>query len=421
MQFFDTVAVTEEPRLTSAGFLVADVRIARTGIQEYLGREVGRPMQDRVRVYRPAEEVFADRAMATIPHKPMTNDHPPEMVDATNWKRFAVGSLGDTVARDGDYLRVPMTLQDGAAIDAWRNGKRELSVGYTCQLDWTPGVTPGGETYDAVQRGIVANHLALVQAGRAGPQCRVGDSELPPPTPPSGAKQMADTALKSYVVDNLTIETNDAGLQAIRQINDAAAARLASVVATKDGEIAAAKAAHASDIAARDGALAGAKAATDAALAAKDGEIAGLRTSHGTEMGAKDGEIAALRTQIPDAAALDALLDSRFALVAQVKTVLGDAFPVAGKSMDELRRAAVSKLMGDADLTGKPAEYVSAAFDALTKAGVKAGVDPLARALADAGGAAPGAAGGAARLSGQAEVDAAQAEMNKRLTEAYRK
>jgi hypothetical protein len=45
---------------------------------------------------------------------------------------------------------------------------RELSCGYTLNLDETPGTTPTGEHYDAIQRDIVYNHIAIVPHGRAG-------------------------------------------------------------------------------------------------------------------------------------------------------------------------------------------------------------------------------------------------------------
>jgi hypothetical protein len=41
--------------------------------------------------------------------------------------------------------------------------------------DWTPGVTPDGQSYDAVQRQLRGNHLALVREGRMGPDVAVLD------------------------------------------------------------------------------------------------------------------------------------------------------------------------------------------------------------------------------------------------------
>lgn len=166
---------------TADGYLAASARIARVGIQTYSGREVDKPEMATVRIYRAPEEVFAPAAMASIAHKPITLDHPAENVDASRWKDTAVGWIGDTIQRDGDFIRVPMMVADAAAISSIESGARQISAGYTCDLVWGAGTTPEGEAYDARQVGIRINHVAVVPAGRAGSACRIGDSS------PSGA------------------------------------------------------------------------------------------------------------------------------------------------------------------------------------------------------------------------------------------
>ena len=52
--------------------------------------------------------------------------------------------------------------------------KRELSLGYSCVYEWTPGVFEG-QPYDAIQRKLRGNHLALVREGRMGPEVAVLD------------------------------------------------------------------------------------------------------------------------------------------------------------------------------------------------------------------------------------------------------
>lgn len=166
-------------RLTRDGYMVAVANIARTGVQTYLAGELGladRAADDVVRVWRPDDEVFAADAMASLAHRPMTMDHPPETVTAANWKRYAIGATGGEVARDGDTIRVPLTLMDAAAIADVQAGKRELSVGYACELVIEHGTTPEGEPYDAVQRSIRGNHVAVCTAARGGPRLRIGDA-----------------------------------------------------------------------------------------------------------------------------------------------------------------------------------------------------------------------------------------------------
>lgn len=186
MIIFDKMPAGSTRRRTGDGYLVAQAHIAKVGVQTYLGNEVGRPGAGIVRVYRPAAEVFDRASLTSFAHKPITVGHPPEGVTADNWKRRAVGYVGGEVLRDGDRIAVPLLFTDSAAIRQLESGVQELSGGYGCDLDWTPGVTADGEAYDAVQRQIRINHVALVAQGRAGSTIRVGDAAY-------GGQQMNQT------------------------------------------------------------------------------------------------------------------------------------------------------------------------------------------------------------------------------------
>lgn len=160
---------------TRDGYLAATPRVARTGIQLYRGSEVGRPDMPVVRVYRPEDAVFSKKSLATMAHKPVTDDHPPVQVTADNWKKYAAGQTGAEVARDGQFIRVPMALMDGALIKKVKDGKAELSVGYSCEIIWGDGKTVDGQEYDAKQGDITVNHVAVVDAARGGDKLRIGD------------------------------------------------------------------------------------------------------------------------------------------------------------------------------------------------------------------------------------------------------
>jgi hypothetical protein len=336
MHLTDTVTL-DGTRETADGYLLSTARVARTGIQLYSGADMGKPeLLDKVRVYRSEDEVFKADAMASFTTMPLTVDHPAEMVNAKNWKRFAVGFTGEEVARDGGFLRVPLALKDQAAIDAVKAGKRELSCGYTCDIDWTPGVSPQGEAYDAVQRNIRGNHLAIVSAGRAGPDCRIGDE--------GGHKEpikMTDKALKTVTHDGLTIEVTDQGAQVIEKLK----VQLAD--AQKATETAAA--AHATAIAAKD-----------------------------KELGTKDAEIEGLKAKVINAAKLDALVAERSEVTARAKAI-APILDVAGKSIPDIRRAAVVAKLGVEKVKDKSDDYVQALFDSLSEQ--KTGVDPVRDAV----------------------------------------
>jgi hypothetical protein len=102
---------------------------------------------------------------------------------------------------------LPLILKDAKGIGQVESGKRELSAGYTCELDWTPGTTADGHAFDASQRKIKINHLAIVDAARAGSKARIGDdagkwgvAPIPPTTTDKEPLQMSD-ALRTVVVD----------------------------------------------------------------------------------------------------------------------------------------------------------------------------------------------------------------------------
>lgn len=349
IELFDAVALGDA-RITKDGYLVADARVARTGIQDYRGFEVGKPEMATVRVYRPETEVFSRDAMASFAHRPTTIDHPPEMVTAENWSKYAVGDTGDEVVRDGDYIRVPLTLMDKSAIDAVRAGKRELSAGYFCDLDFTPGKTPSGEAYDAVQRNIRGNHLALVDAARAGSKCRIGDAGGGKEASPHNKDQAM--TLQKLTIDGITVEMSDTAAQVVTKLQ---------------------------------------QQLTDARQALADAMKKCEETEEDAKKkcDAKDGEIAALKAKIPDAKAMDALIAERAATIDAAKKLTGDKFDAAGRSIADVRRAAVAAKLGDAAVKDKSDDYVAAAFDTLA-ATVKDAKDtrgnPLADALRDAGG-----------------------------------
>lgn len=170
----DTVSMGGVYR-TDEGYLLANVRASRSGIQQYMGAELGRPEMGMVNVYRPEAEVFSRRSLDTFSKLPITLDHPASPVDITNWRQLAVGVTGDEVLRDGEHLKVGLKITDIDAVRTIEAGKRDLSVGYEAEIVWQDGIAPDGTPYQAVQKNIRANHIAVVDQGRAR-TARIGDS-----------------------------------------------------------------------------------------------------------------------------------------------------------------------------------------------------------------------------------------------------
>jgi uncharacterized protein len=152
------------------GFLRASARFTRSGIFTY------RTPSGVRREWRPPEEVGAPRSVASLSMVPVAQRHPAGgVIRADNARALAVGSTGSEIRFDGEFLIGPIVIFDSGAVAGVRNGSAaELSAGYTCRLDMTPGIVDG-QPYDAIQREIVYNHVALEPEGRAGPLVRVLD------------------------------------------------------------------------------------------------------------------------------------------------------------------------------------------------------------------------------------------------------
>lgn len=168
---------------------VRDNPITKVGVFDYHGSQLpGCPDPDRVyRVYRPEEELSDPEFLASLRLLPLVDDHTvlgSEDRGGTPAEAKGVhGTIGEAIRFDSPYVRGNLKVWSEAMarkIDPPAGSgarKKELSLGYGCALDWTPG-TFGGVNYDVVQRRLRANHLALVKEGRMGPDVAVLDQSL---------------------------------------------------------------------------------------------------------------------------------------------------------------------------------------------------------------------------------------------------
>ena len=170
---------------TPEGFLVChSVPICRTGMQEYTKQELG--VKDRdgfLKVYREEREVFKPSAIASFEGKPVTDDHPPVGVDASNYASYTKGTVQNVrrgSGEDRDKLICDLVVYDAALIAKIDAGKREISCGYECKY-----IEMDDGTY--CQTDIIGNHVAVVEEGRAGHEVAIRDAKAKP----EGGKQMA--------------------------------------------------------------------------------------------------------------------------------------------------------------------------------------------------------------------------------------
>ena len=163
---------------TGEGFLICkNVPIARTGTQQYLGREIGLTGAESEQVFtvcRSSEEVFSETALASFEGKPVTANHPPELRTPDTATRFLKGHAENIRHGTGewqDFVVADLHIQDRALIDAIQRGKREISCGYECDYVWN-----ADGTYS--QKNIRGNHIAVVERGRAGKRAAILDSNI---------------------------------------------------------------------------------------------------------------------------------------------------------------------------------------------------------------------------------------------------
>lgn len=317
------VARRSDGRLSKAvklanGGIRVPAALTRTGVLEY--RRADGSIQ---REYRSPEEVFHADSLASLSAVPVTDLHPPEMVSTANYERFARGHVGDSVRADGDVVAADVIVNSGSLISKIDKGDAtEISCGYECTLDMTPGVAPDGKPYDASQRNIRYNHAALGPRGwgRAGASASLrldsnGHELLETP------EQRMDS-MPTFKIDGLDL---DAGSPAFAQ----AFAKLVGSVDTLTSEVA---------------------KQTGRADAA-EGEV-------------KDLKAKLVSATSPEAVA--AAVAERTALVDVAAKFLPADTKFDGLDANGIKRAVVAHCRKEMKLDGKSAEYVQSAFDVIT-------------------------------------------------------
>lgn len=155
---------------TGEGFLICkNVPIARIGQQLYKAEDLNMDGDGEriIKVNRYEDDVFDIAALASFEGKPVTDGHPPEEVEPSNFSNYAKGHA-QRVRREGDFMVADLYINDPSLInDVKNNIKREISCGYLCDY------VPDGE--DFKQTKIRGNHIAVVPRGRAGHMVSIKD------------------------------------------------------------------------------------------------------------------------------------------------------------------------------------------------------------------------------------------------------
>lgn len=161
---------------TVEGFLICrNVPIARTGEMEYLESEL-KPegsSSKMVTVCRSPDEVFSEAALSSFEGKPVTDEHPPELLTPDICGQYAKGHAQNIHKGTGEWeghVIADLHIQDEELIRAVQDGKREISCGYECSYT-------ENEDGSYSQHDIRGNHIAVVTQGRAGKHVAILDSD----------------------------------------------------------------------------------------------------------------------------------------------------------------------------------------------------------------------------------------------------
>lgn len=200
---------------TPEGFLMDRPIVTSTGIFEYHNNDGSLRRELRL-----PDEVFDRDSLNSYKGKPVVITHDAGLITKDNVAENQIGTILSEGKRDGDDVRADIVIHD---TDAMKDCKfKELSLGYNLDLDETPGIW-NGQRYDAIQRNIRINHLALVREARAGEQARLNlDSRDGKSIMTGGRKVMAKKKSATHADSVLSPEELDI---AIKQYKERRAAK----------------------------------------------------------------------------------------------------------------------------------------------------------------------------------------------------
>lgn len=192
------------------GFVrVLDNPISVEGIYQYISPP-GSPEQNKVyRVYRPAEELSREETLKSLYLKPIIDLHPDAIgmlgnnPGAVTAEEHGIhGVVSEKVYFKDGMVYADLMIHSSSLMDKIDiTGIKELSAGYWANYDYTPGIW-NGQPYDAIQKDIIFNHVALVPEGRMGSSVSVQDS-LPQPTEEANMHDQAKLAELKQAVATL--------------------------------------------------------------------------------------------------------------------------------------------------------------------------------------------------------------------------
>jgi hypothetical protein len=183
---------------TAEGYLVDRPIVTSTGIFEYT--EADGSVRRELRL---PEDVFDPESLKSYRGKPIIITHEAGLITKENVGDEEIGTIMSEGYRSGEDVRAEIIIHDTKKMKS--AGLKELSLGYNLDLEETPGVW-NGQKYDAIQRNIRINHLALVQEARAGERARLNIDSRDVSKQTKGVQRMKKTRKSTHGDSILTDE-----------------------------------------------------------------------------------------------------------------------------------------------------------------------------------------------------------------------
>lgn len=161
---------------------IKDNPLSKVGVFPYLGRTISDELEpDKIyNVLRPEEELNSQETLDSFKLIPIVDDH--TMLGTREGMQPAEekgvhGTIGSDVYYKDGIIYGDLKIFSETLKEEIENGKKELSMGYFCDYELADGEY-NGVLYQAVQRNIRVNHVALVDEGRMGADVRVLDHKI---------------------------------------------------------------------------------------------------------------------------------------------------------------------------------------------------------------------------------------------------
>jgi hypothetical protein len=332
---FDVFKVDDLTKNTS-GVLTGRFRAAKVGVYPYMDYNLGKVVMEA----KLPEHMLKTEAISQLNHMPITDDHPWGLVNIGNTNELVKGlTANDAAVVSGEVSEVTGGVFDPVLAAKMLTGDQmECSLGFECDLLEQPG-NFNGIPYDRIQTNYRYNHLAIVPAGRCGPDC----------------KAVLDSAESDGMAFQLRMDSEGKPILPNNQRSDEPMRKVK--IDSKEFEVA-------DEVAARLDTL----TADNERLTKDSGKIEGERDGWKTKHDAIAGELQTLKDNPPiKQDAIDKAVQTKIALVtdAALFGVEVKLDSTEKRTDRDVRIDCIKKVNAKFDATDKSDDYVNAVFDTL--------------------------------------------------------